>query len=117
MFDNTTLELLLILCMGHFAGDFVLQNDRIAIEKCPGQDATLPWYWWMIAHSACHGLITTIFTGSALIGAAEWIAHFTIDYFKCKGKFSLLTDQILHLTCKFVWTLACFSEAYKNMNS
>ena len=106
IFDNTNFNLLLVLCMGHFAGDFVLQNDRIAMEKCPGQDVTLPWYWWMIAHSACHGLIATIITGSALIGGAEWIAHFTIDYFKCKGKFSLLVDQILHLACKFTWTIA-----------
>ena len=101
--DNTVLGTILMLFMGHFTGDFVLQNDRIAVEKCPGSDATLPWFWWMIAHSACHGLITATITGSPLIGTAEWIAHFTIDYFKCKGKFNLLTDQILHLGCKIAW--------------
>jgi len=102
---NTFLETFLMLCMGHFVGDFVLQNDRIAIEKCPGKDTTLPWFWWMIAHSACHGFITTIITGSPLLGAAEWIAHFCIDYLKCAGRFNLLTDQIFHLTCKIAWAL------------
>ena len=61
--DNTLLGTILMLFMGHFTGDFVLQNDRIAVEKCPGSDVTLPWFWWMIAHSACHGLITATITG------------------------------------------------------
>ena len=56
--DNTLVGTLLMLFMGHFTGDFVLQNDRIAVEKCPGSDVTLPWYWWMIAHSACHGPVS-----------------------------------------------------------
>ena len=104
--DNTTLETILMLFMGHFTGDFILQNDRIAIEKCPGNDKTLPWFWWMIAHSACHGLMTATITGSPLLGTAEWIAHFFIDYLKCKNKFNLLTDQILHLICKLTWAMA-----------
>ena len=103
--DNTILATCLMLFMGHFIGDFVLQNDRIAVEKSPGSNMSLPWYWWMFAHSACHGLITATITGSPLIGTAEWIAHFTIDYFKCKGKFNLLTDQILHLGCKIAWVI------------
>ena len=57
--DNTLLGTILMLFMGHFTGDFVLQNDRIAVEKCPGSDVTLPWFWWMIAHSACHCLLYT----------------------------------------------------------
>jgi len=104
--DNTILGTTLMLFMGHFIGDFVLQNDRIAAEKCPGSDVTLPWYWWMIAHSACHGFITATITGSPLIGTAEWIIHFAIDYFKCKNRFNLLTDQILHLICKLGWAMA-----------
>ena len=43
--DNTLLGTILMLFMGHFTGDFVLQNDRIAVEKCPGSDVTLPWFW------------------------------------------------------------------------
>ena len=104
--DNTILATCLMLFMGHFIGDFVLQNDRIAVEKCPGSDMTLPWYWWMIAHSACHGLITATITNSPLIGTAEWVTHFTIDYFKCKNSYNLLTDQILHLICKLAWAIA-----------
>jgi hypothetical protein len=29
-------NLLALLCMGHFLGDFGLQGDRMAQEKCPG---------------------------------------------------------------------------------
>lgn len=39
------LELFLLLAMGHFVGDFALQSDRMAVEKCQGRDHTLPWHW------------------------------------------------------------------------
>ena len=102
---SSALSTLVILAMGHFVGDFVLQNDRMAVEKCPGDDATLPWYWWLTAHSACHGLLTAAITGSAWIGCAEWGAHWMIDYYKCCRRFDLTVDQLLHLLCKGLWVV------------
>jgi hypothetical protein len=76
--------LLALLVMAHFLGDFGLQSDRMAVEKCPGCDRTLPWPWWLTAHAAIHGVI---------------------DLFKCRGRYSLAVDQLLHLICKLLWAL------------
>jgi hypothetical protein len=40
------LNLLALLCMGHFLGDFGLQSDRMALEKCPGCSESMNWRWW-----------------------------------------------------------------------
>lgn len=96
--------LLALLVMAHFLGDFGLQSDRMAVEKCPGCDRTLPWPWWLTAHAAIHGLLVALLTGLPLLGLAEWAAHAVIDLFKCRGRYSLAVDQLLHLLCKLLWT-------------
>lgn len=97
------MELLLLLAMGHLVGDFTLQNDRMAVEKCPGSDQTLPWFWWLTAHAATHALIVALLTGAPLIGLAEWLLHGLIDYGKCRSGFRLGVDQAMHLLCKVIW--------------
>lgn len=103
MVDASPLGLLALLAMAHFVADFVLQHDRLAVEKCPGADATLPWYWWLTGHAACHGLLVGLLTGIPLLGVAEWVAHWLIDYLKCRNRFNLAVDQLLHLLCKGLW--------------
>ena len=49
--------------MGHFVADFGLQSDRMAVEKCPGKDHTLPWPWWLLAHSGIHAFFVSVITG------------------------------------------------------
>jgi len=98
-------ELLPLLLMAHFLCDFGLQSDRMAREKCPGHDATLPWGWWLTAHGAIHGLAVALLSGVPLLGVAEMAAHAWIDHTKCVGRISLRTDQLLHLLCKGVWVL------------
>lgn len=97
------LDLLILLWLGHFLGDYPLQGDKMAVEKCPGCDQTMDWRWWLLAHSATHGLIVACLTGIPLIGLAEVVAHALIDYGKCKFRYSLLIDQGLHWLCKLVW--------------
>lgn len=48
---NTGLELFVVLAIGHFLGDFGLQSNRMAVEKCAGRDATLSWQLWLLAHA------------------------------------------------------------------
>ena len=96
-------ELFALLLMGHFLGDFGLQNDRMAVEKCPGHDVTLAWQWWLTAHAAIHGFLVALITGLPLIGLAEWLAHALIDIGKCRFKYSLLCDQLLHVFTKILW--------------
>ena len=98
-------ELLALLAMGHFLGDFGLQSDRMAAEKCRGQDATLPWQWWLTGHAPIHGLIVALLTGVPALGLAEWGAHTLIDYGKCKHRYRIGVDQSLHLLCKLLWVL------------
>ena len=43
-----------------------------------------------------------------MLGLIETVLHTVIDYTKCAGRISLLTDQILHGVCKlgyayFLW--------------
>ena len=57
MAEASAFGLFVLLAMGHFVGDFVLQNDRMAIEKCAGCDKTLPWLWWLTAHAAYNSSI------------------------------------------------------------
>jgi len=99
------LNVFLMLAMGHFVGDFGLQSDRMATEKCPGHDVTLPWFWWLGAHAAIHGFLVGTITGVPLLGLAEWIAHCLIDLGKCRKLYQLTGDQALHLSCKLAWTL------------
>ncbi|MEB3260658.1 MAG: DUF3307 domain-containing protein [Cyanobacteriota bacterium] len=98
-------EVLPLLWMAHFLCDFGLQSDRMAREKCPGCDTTLPWGWWLTAHAAIHGLAVALLTGVSALGLAEMAVHALIDHSKCRGRLSLRTDQLLHLLCKGLWVL------------
>ena len=105
MFTNSTiiytnLDLFILLALGHFLGDFALQSDRMAIEKCPGRDAILDWRWWLVSHGAIHGFIVAVITAIPVLGLIECIIHSIIDFGKCRVGYSLMIDQSLHLICK-----------------
>jgi hypothetical protein len=91
--------------MAHFLCDFGLQSDRMAREKCPGCDSTLPWGWWLTAHAAIHGLAVALLTGLPPLGVAEMAIHALIDHSKCAGRISLSVDQTLHMLCKGLWVV------------
>ena len=96
----TNLDIFILLALGHFLGDFALQSDRMAIEKCPGRDVILDWRWWLISHGAIHGFIVAGITAIPVLGLIECIIHSIIDFGKCRIGYSLMIDQILHLICK-----------------
>jgi hypothetical protein len=110
MLEASPLGLLALLLMGHFVADFVLQHDRLAVEKGPGADVTLNWRWWLTSHAACHGLFVALLTGLPSLGMAEWAAHWLIDFAKCRWRLSLALDQALHALCKVLW-VACWVNA------
>ena len=106
------LNLFLLLVMAHFLADFGLQNDRMAVEKCPGKDVTLPWQWWLGSHAAIHGFFVAVLTGVPLLGLGEWVIHALIDMAKCRKAYGLKADQVLHLLAKVLWAAVatvCFS--------
>jgi hypothetical protein len=104
-------ELMALLTMGHFLGDFGLQSDRMAREKCPGCSSTLPWQWWLTSHAAIHGFLVAWITGIPALGLAEWGAHTLIDIGKCQNRYNLGIDQALHLLCKLAW-IALMPQAF-----
>ena len=75
----------------------------MAIEKVPGRDVTLNWRWWLLGHSATHGLAVALIAGLPILGLAELVLHAIIDWSKSRFRFSLACDQALHVACKFVW--------------
>ena len=107
------LELFALLAMAHFLADFGLQSDRMAVEKCPGNDQTLPWQWWVCSHAAIHGFFVAVLTGLPLLGLGEWLLHAGIDIAKCRRCFGLRMDQVLHLLAKLLWAglaTTCFAR-------
>ncbi|QEY33422.1 DUF3307 domain-containing protein [Synechococcus sp. RSCCF101] len=94
-----------MLVMGHWLGDFGLQSDRMAQEKCPGCGHTLSWGWWMAAHGGIHGFLVAWISGVAWLGILEWGVHMLIDIGKCRRLYRMVGDQSLHMSCKLLWVL------------
>lgn len=95
------------MLVGHAVGDFALQSEVMAREKDRHSTTTLqasvPWFYWLTAHSLIHGGAVTVATGSVWFGLAETIAHWFIDFIKCEGWTNIHQDQALHIGCKGVW--------------
>lgn len=97
----TTLALLLV---AHALADYPLQGDFMARAKNPTAPLPgVPWPWIMSAHAAIHAGFVGLITGSLLLGVLEFIAHWWIDYEKCRGRLTFGQDQSLHLWCKLMW--------------
>jgi hypothetical protein len=109
---EAVLVILFFLIVAHAILDFPLQGDAVAINKNPNAKTDLqkavPWYYWMGSHALAHGGAVAFITGSVLLGLAETVCHFIIDYFKCNRKYSIHGDQILHIVCKLVWVAIWF---------
>lgn len=103
------LHILFYLIAAHALFDFPLQGEAVAINKNRNLKTELqkhvPWFYWMGAHSLCHGLAVAVITNCVWFGLAETIAHFVIDFGKCEQKYSIHIDQALHILCKIVWVL------------
>lgn len=99
------------LCIGHAIMDFPLQGEYIATGKNwrllkkladPARPEEI-WLWCMSAHCFMHaGAVWTV-TGSFILGAFEFVVHWTIDVAKCSGRTNFHQDQILHYLCKLAY--------------
>lgn len=112
----TAPELVFRLLCGHALADFVLQTEWIARNKnrhaSPlGYDPALHgakqviWPYVLSAHAATHGLAVALATGSYLLGTAEALAHWLIDFGKCERWYGIHADQAAHLSLKAVWLI------------
>lgn len=101
---NSPLILLLLLLFAHFLADFPWQGDFLSKAKnasapIPG----VPWYTAMSAHCGIQAGFVGVLTGSVVLAALEFMAHFAIDYAKCRNLISFNQDQLAHIACKLLW--------------
>ncbi len=98
------LKTLTLLIAGHAVADYPLQGEFLAKAKnrfapVPG----VPWYQALGAHAVIHGGVVGIITGSIVLGLLETLSHMLIDDLKCGHRISYNSDQVLHVSCKFLW--------------
>ena len=105
--------LLFALIIGHALADYPLQGKFLAIRKNRhikpleyGADvpATI-WVYCLSAHSLVHAGAVWVITGSAALGFAEFVLHWTIDFAKCEKWTTFHQDQGLHLLSKLAYVL------------
>ena len=105
-----------LMIAAHALCDFPLQGDNMAQLKNrhtpvdparvpPGQKPMVTWQYWLTAHALIHGLAVTLITGSTVLGVAETVLHWLIDFAKCENWTTIHTDQSLHVACKVAWSL------------
>jgi len=106
------LDVLFLLIAGHFLCDFAIQSEAMAIEKSPQSTSALqkaiPWYWWLTAHAFIHAGTVLLITNNLFCALLELVSHWTIDYGKALGKYSILTDQLLHILIKITIVVYLF---------
>jgi hypothetical protein len=103
--------LLFWLLVGHAVADFSLQSDSMVrgknrhrrTEPPPGAKYQPTWYYWLSAHALIHGGAVGLITGFWLLGLAETVAHWIVDFGKCENLYGVHEDQFLHVLAKVAW--------------
>lgn len=99
------IEVLIALIVWHYLADFPLQGDFLSAAKnrhsTPYPD--VPWQYAMLAHCLIHASGVWVITDSILLAVVEGAVHYVIDTYRCNRRYSFVTDQVLHLLCK--WAL------------
>lgn len=106
-------KILFLLLSGHAVADFALQTDWIAVNKerpRPEQGGTSTqtqtiWPYVLAAHSLHHGLFVFLITQKLSLGVAETLVHALSDFGKGERWYGFHTDQWIHITSKFLWTI------------
>ena len=100
----TAFALFFALAIVHALADFPLQGGYLARNKVRSTaDGRGEWAVALTAHSLIHAGGVWWVTGSMWLGIAELFLHGAIDLEKGNGRFSFVTDQLLHLACKAVY--------------
>ncbi|MDG1356958.1 MAG: DUF3307 domain-containing protein [Akkermansiaceae bacterium] len=106
------LALFLALAIGHVVADFPLQGIFLSQAKNRNQKLSQQlnsksprcvWLHAMSAHSLIHCGAVWLITGSVILGLAEFVLHWFIDFTKCENWTGFNTDQFLHYLCKIIY--------------
>lgn len=106
------LELMFYLIGVHFLVDHCLQRPEIGRGKNrnrprdltnmpPGQKPVTLWFHYLTGHAWVHGLGVALVL-NPILGFAEVIAHWLIDFAKCENWTNPHQDQILHILTKII---------------
>ena len=103
------MEILIVLAsllFFHYLFDFPLQGKYVARAKNPVDPLPhTPWQHVMTAHAFMHAGGVYMVLGIWWIAALEFVSHFAIDYYKCRGELTYRQDQYFHMACKVLWVL------------
>jgi len=95
------LALFAAFVVAHTLADFPLQGEYLARHKVRAQARNkTEWLVALWAHCTIHAGCVWVVSGSLALAAVEWVLHALVDLGKGEGKFGLIADQALHLTCK-----------------
>lgn len=106
--------LLFAFCISHALADFPLQGKFIAVCKVKGGDYreffgdSPPRFLWvhiLTAHSLIHAGGVWLVSGSVVLGFAEFVLHWIIDYLKGNSPAAFHVDQFLHYGCKVLFVM------------
>jgi len=90
----------------HALADFPIQGDYLARQKSrKSADSNSEWIVALLAHCIIQAGGVWLISGSLAIGCIELALHSLIDLVKGERKFSILIDQLLHLSCKLGYAL------------
>lgn len=103
------MDVLIYMLAAHALLDYPLQGDWLSKAKNPMLDLVPGEHIWPLAlgsHALLHAVAVQLITGSWLLFAGEFVAHFVVDWAKCSGRFGYNADQYLHIGCKVLWVSA-----------
>lgn len=97
------IEMLFWLLVAHSLADYPLQGEYLAAAKRRNSGHATPWWIALTAHSLIHAGFVAAITSSIVLGLCEFVAHWIIDYSKCRGDFGFTADKGMHVGCKLAW--------------
>ena len=109
--DIYYIGLLILLYAGHAFADYPMEGDFLTQGRTRvSQEIRIWWVHVLTSHSAIHGVLVMLSTGSWILGLLEFMAHWIIDFLKYNGRIGINTDQNLHIGCKIIWWLLCITK-------
>lgn len=112
---NIAITMFAWLFIAHALFDYPLQGDWLAKAKNPTLDVVQGesiWFLALTSHASIQAGGVWIVTGAWQLASLEFVAHWIIDFFRCKGYFSYNLDQVLHVVCKATWVIFFIIHSY-----
>ena len=90
------LFMVFILVWCHFIADFLLQSEKMALNKSKS-------FKWLNIHAAVYGLVITVIgmltigiERGLIFGVVNWVAHGFVDFWTSKGTSILWQKKAVH---------------------